>query len=168
LIFKEEIKMAKELMSFEGRRFKYATNFSGDPTKDKYHESNRKGNLLITQDEAKRLESMGFNVKMTKPVEGKESEYNPEWYIKIIVKFGENETLWPKVYLLSGDNEPKKLGPDTIGMIDDIWVGNVDVVCAPYEYEPGKFTLYVRFMYVTQNVDDDPYYAKYFKKGETE
>lgn len=154
--------MARELMSFEGRHFVYKTKFNSEP--DKFGNKNRYANINLTEEEAMNLKAKGFIVKQTEASE----RYPAEWYTKINLNYDDNEMLWPKVYLVSDDNEPYLYSANNIHNVDDLWIGNVDVVCAPYEYRPGEFNLYVRFMYLTQNVMADPYYNKYFKKGENE
>lgn len=153
--------MANELINIENTRFIFATNFEGNPDKDKYRSPARKGNIVLTPEQARDLGSRGFNVKQTKPKPEEEEGFETTFFIPIIVRFGDKENLWPRIYLVSGDSEPVKLGPDTIGMIDDLWVENVDVTCGAHEYEPGKSTLYVRVMYVTQRLDEDCYAEKY-------
>lgn len=153
--------MARELMSFEGRHFVFDTKFSDRP--DKFGNEARYAYINLTDEEAADLKARGFYVKQT---EGSE-KYPAEWYTKITVKYGDNEVLWPKVYLVSEDAEPYLYSDKNIARVDDLWISNVDVVCAPYEYRPGEFSLYVRFMYLTQNVTADPYHDKYFRK-ETE
>ena len=58
---------------------------------------------------------------------------------------------------------PILLDEDTVGTIDKIRVKNVNVVLNPYEYDPIKkaVSLYVRTMYVEQDMDDDPFKNRY-------
>lgn len=156
--------MAKELISIADTRFIFATNFEGDPTKDKYRSPQRKGNIVVTEEQADKLRSLGCNVKVTQPKPGYEEEYEPTYYITVLVRFGENRELWPKIYLISGNSEPVRLTEETVGRIDDIWVENVCVTCARHEYEPGKNTLYVRSMYVTQKLDEDPFADRFLNR----
>lgn len=151
--------MARELMDFGGRHFIFDTKFSDRP--DKFGNEARYAYINLTDEEAADLKARGFNVKQTEETE----KFKAEWYTKIIVKYGDNSMLWPKVYLKAdNDNDdPYLYSPNNIGRIDDLWISNVDVVCAPYEYRPGEFSLYVRFMYLTQNISADPYHDKYFR-----
>lgn len=157
--------MAKELISIENTKFIFATNFEGDPNKDKFKSPARKGNIILNEEQAKDLMARGFNVKVTKPKPDAVDEFVPTYYVSIIVRYGDNPNLWPKVYLVTDGSEPVKLGPDTLGMIDDIWVRSVDVICGEHEYDVGKSTLYVRVMYVTQNVEEDPFAQKYMRSN---
>ena len=45
---------------------------------------------------------------------------------------------------------------------------NVNVILNPYEYDPanGGVSLYVRTMYVEQDLDDDPYAERYRRRRE--
>ena len=74
----------------------------------------------------------------------------------------------PKVYLVSGNCEPKLLDEDSVGSIDQMRVKNVNVILNPYEYDPANngMSLYVRTMYVEQDLDDDPYAARYRARQE--
>lgn len=154
--------MASELIRIEGSRFIFSTNFEGDPAKDKYRSPARKGNIVLSEEQAKDLRARGFNVKETKPRPDEEDGFVPTYFVPIIVRFGEKEALHPKIYLVTGENnQPVRLTDKTIGLLDDIWVENVDCMCGAHEYEPGKFTLYVRVMYVTQKTEEDPYASKY-------
>lgn len=160
--------MSKELISIEGTRFIFGTNFEGNPDKDTYKSSARKGNIILNDEQAKELIKQGFNVKVTKPKPDSLDDFEPTYYVSINVKYGENPNLWPKVYLVSADEDPMLLGPDSIGTIDDIWVDNVDVICGQYEYSPGKSTLYVRVMYVTQHIEEDLFASKYRHRHNTD
>lgn len=153
--------MAKDLIKIENTRFIFSTNFEGNPDKDKYKSNARKGNVVLTEDQARELINRGFNVKVTKPQKDSGNDYEPTYFVAVNVHFGSNESMWPKIYLVNDEDRPIRLGPDEIGMLDDIWVKNVDIICGQHEYDQGKFTLYVRVMYVTQNTDEDPFADKY-------
>lgn len=153
----------KKLIEIENTRFIFATNFSGDASRDKYKSSTRKGNLIIPDaDFAQQLADMGFNIKMTRPRDDDDPDtFEPEYFVSIIVNYGPNRRLWPKVYLVGSDRHPVLLDEDTVGEIDDLWISNVNVVLSPHEYDEGRYTLYVRTMYVELNDEDDPYASRY-------
>lgn len=151
--------MASKMIVIENTRFQFATNFAGDPEKDRFGSSTRKGAIIIPdENQALELLDNGFNVKQTKPsadwlAEHSEEKYESRYYVNIIMNF--NSTWPPRVYLIKENGEDVPLGSETVGMIDDIWVDNVTVVLNPYEGRNGK-SLYVKSMEVYQKVDDDP------------
>ena len=73
----------------------------------------------------------------------------------------------PKIYLVAGDSEPRLLTEDTIDVLDKIRVKNVDVTLNKRFTDMGN-TLYVRTMYVEQDIDDDPWAGKYFSRTHDE
>lgn len=59
--------MRDNLVIIEETKFIYKTNFSGDPDRDTYGNTQRKGNLIIPDiEQARRLIDEGFNVKLNK------------------------------------------------------------------------------------------------------
>lgn len=162
-----------KLINLENTRFIFNTNFSGDPANDRFGSPERKGNIVINDiDLAKDMIDAGFNVKQTRPREDVDPEdFVPTYYIPVKLgyrnRFGElkPERHQPKVYLWN-DDMPEKvlLHEENVGMIDNIDVKSVDVSLNPNDWErngdSGK-TLWVRTMYVTQNLDDDPFASKY-------
>ena len=158
--------MDRRHITIEGTRFIFRTNFAGDPEADRFRSSQRKGNIIIPDEGlARELLGDGFNIKQTRPKEGEEDGFEPTYFASVIVNF--DSMYPPRVFLLSGDSEAVRLDADSIGIIDRMRIKNVDIVLNPREYEEGKFTLYVRTMYVEQDLDDDPFASKYadrFKK----
>ena len=151
----------------ENTRFIFNTNFSGDPKRDKYGSSERKGNIVIPDiDMARRLIDEGFNVKMTKPKEGYEDEYVPTYYILAKLAYrdrnGEPKQWPPKVILVAGDSATE-LNEESVNCIDYAWIDHVNVVLKTYESERGK-SFYIKTMEVFQRINDDPILARYAKK----
>ena len=161
--------MNKHQFAVDNTRFIFATNFAGDPSRDRFSDSRRKANLLIPDPEqAKDMEKEGFKVRMTRPrAEDDPATFQPEYFVSVLLKYrnkdGQPVKYPPKVYLVSGDNEPVLLDEDSVASIDNIRVKNVNVILNPYEYDPvkGGVSLYVKTMYVEQDVEDDPYAARY-------
>ena len=155
--------MAKErsLISIEDTTFIFRTNFSGDPERDTFGSDARVANVIIP-DERQALELMdaGFNVKMTKPRPGEEEGFSPTYYVQIKVNY---DTEWPpKIYVVSGNAEPRLLDEETIAELDYIYVSNVNVVLNPYvNSRTNKCSLYIRTMYVEQDIEDDPFAHRY-------
>lgn len=161
--------MIGRTIAVDDTRFIFATNFSGDPTKDRFADSRRKANLLIPDPEqAKDLVKAGFKVRETRPrPDDDPNEFVPEYFVTALLKYrnraGQPVKYPPKVYLVSGDKEPVLLDEDSVSCIDSMRVKNVNVILNPYEYDPANngLSLYIRTMYVEQDLDDDPYAARY-------
>lgn len=154
----------KKIVSIEGTRFIFRTNFSGDPERDSFGSSARKANIMIPDEQqALELRDEGFNIKQTKPREGEEEDFIPKYFVSISLNY---DSEWPpKVYLVTGKNMPVLLDEESIGILDKIYVTNVDVVLNPYHNQrTGRNSLYVKTMYVEQDVEDDPFAAKYLSR----
>ena len=156
-------------IAIEDTRFIFSTNFAGDASNDRFNDERRKANLIIPDEKlAHDLLDMGFKVRMTKPRQDDDPEnYKPEYFVPILLKYrtrdGREVRYLPKVYLVKDGGTPILLDEDTVGTIDKIRVKNVNVVLNPYEYDPIKkaVSLYVRTMYVEQDMDDDPFQNRY-------
>ena len=60
---------------------------------------------------------------------------------------------------------PVLLDEESIGILDKIYVLNVDVVLNPYHNaRTNRNSLYVKTMYVEQSVEDDPFAGKYLNR----
>lgn len=162
--------MARNI-SIENTRFIFKTNLSGDPARDTYGSSTRYANVVIpTKEQADDLASQGFNVRCTKPKPGEEEGFNPTYFVKAVLKYHDGEEEWerdPKVYLVSGKATPKLLNADTVGQIDDVYVIGVNCMLNPYYNKRNdKWSLYISVMYVEQDVNDDPFAARYSRADE--
>lgn len=160
--------MARErkLISIENTRFIYRTNFSGDPERDTFGSNARKANIIIPDHmQARELIDAGFNVKTTKPKPGEEEDFVPTYFVSINVNY---DTDWPpKIYLVSGDAKPVELSEETIDILDKCYVRNVNVVLNPYQNKrTGTSSLYVRTLYVEQDIEDDPFAHRYFNNND--
>lgn len=161
--------MIGRTIAVDDTRFIFQTNFAGDPTKDRFSDSRRKANLLIPDSEqVKDLIKAGFKVRETRPRQDEDpSEFMPEYFVTVLLKYrnraGQPVKYPPKVYLVSGDNEPVLLDEESVACIDNMRIKNVNVILNPYEYDPANngLSLYIRTMYVEQDLDDDPYAARY-------
>ena len=156
----------KKLISIENTNFIYRTNFSGDPERDTFGSDARIANIIIPDHEqARDLKDAGFNVKTTKPREGEEDDFVPTYFVPIKVNY---DTDWPpKIYLVTGDAEPVLLDEDSIDVLDKCYVLNVNAILNPYENpRTGRSSLYVRTMYVEQDIEDDPFAHRYIRRDE--
>jgi hypothetical protein len=156
----------QKLIAIENTKFIFRTNFSGDPDRDTYGSDARRANIIIPDiNQAQYLIDEGFNVKVTKPREGQEEGFVPEYFVAIGVNYDSN---WPpKIWLVSGDANPVQLDEESISSLDMCQVSNVDVVLNPYtNQKTGRKSLYVRTMYVTQDINDDPFASKYRRRND--
>ena len=161
--------MIGKTIAIDDTRFIFQSNLSGNPDGDRFGDMRRKCNIIIPDPEqAKDLIKAGFKVRQTKPRQDDDPEdFQPEFFVTAILKYrtkaGVPVKYPPKVYLVSDDNEPVLLSEDSVGLIDTMRVKNVNVVLNPYEYDPTNngLNLYIRTMYVEQDLDDDPYAARY-------
>ena len=156
----------RKLISIENTKFIFRTNFSGDPDRDTYGNDARRANIIIPDiRQAQDLIEEGFNVKVTKPRDGEEDGFIPEYFVAIGVNY---DTNWPpKIYLVSGDAEPVLLNEESVGCLDMCQVQNVNVVLNPYTNQrTGRKSLYVRTMYVEQDIQDDPFASRYRRRDD--
>ena len=98
---------------------------------------------------AEALQAMGWNVKIKPPREEGDS---PFIHLPVKVKFNDRG---PDIFVISGDTK-RKLSEETVGMIDNIEILNVDMDIAASNYNVNGQTgiaAYLRTMYVTKAVD---------------
>lgn len=151
----------KKIICIDDTNFIWNTNFSGDPARDSFGSDARKANIIIpTREQAMELLEAGFNVKETKPKPGSEEDFVPTYFVSVSINY---DTKWPpNIYLVSGNAEPKLLNANTVGNIDSCRVKNVNVVLNPYyNQRTRRNSLYVRTMYVEQDLETDPYASRY-------
>lgn len=157
-----------KIITIENTRFIFVTNFSGDPERDTYGSDARKANLIIpTKEQADDLAEMGFNVKCTKAKPGEEEGFTPTYFIAVRANY---DSEWPpKIYLVSGDAAPQLLDEESVSRLDKIYVTNVNAVLNPYYSERNRsWSLYIKTMYVEQDVDDDPFASRYRRNRDNE
>lgn len=154
-------RIEKKLVCIEDTKFIYWTNFAGDPERDNFGSDVRKGNVIIpTIEQARELIDAGFNVRRTEPRPGEEEGFVPTYFVSVTANYNTN---WPpKIYIVSGDSEPRLLDEDSLGVIDTCRVKNVNVVLNPYyNNRTHRNSLYVRTMYVEQDIESDPFASRY-------
>lgn len=161
-----------EPVDLRNTRFIFHTNFAGDPTKDAFGSNLRKATIIIPDaDVAHALIDAGYNVKTTKPRRDDDPEtFEPEYYIQIQAKYrtyqGVEVQYPPKIVLVSGNNSTD-LTEETIGILDNIRVKNVKVRLNQYFNKmTNKKSLFIKIMYVEQNVDEDPFASDYEFNGD--
>ena len=150
----------RNILQIEGARIIWR-NFEGRG--DKYNrEGDRNFALVIPDEEMKdALVEEGWNVR-TRPARDEESD--PLFYLPVKVKFNDRG---PSVYLVTGPNAVK-LNEDTVGMLDDVDILNVDLNIRPYDWEVSGKTgrsAYLQSIEVTQNLDSiDARHARRFEE----
>ena len=142
---------ARGVVQIDNARIIYR-NFSGAPSK-----FNREGDrnfavVIDDQDIAEALTEKGWNVKIKPP---REEGDEPFMFLPVKVKFNERG---PRVYLQNslGGRNRVTLDEDTVGILDNVDITNVDLDIRPYDWDvQGKTgrTAYLQSICVTQEVD---------------
>lgn len=142
---------ARGVVQIDDARIIYR-NFAGAPSK-----FNREGDrnfavVIDDQDIAEALTEKGWNVKIKPP---REEGDEPFMFLPVKVKFNERG---PRVYLQNslGGRNRVTLDEDTVGILDNVDIINVDLDIRPYDWDvQGKTgrTAYLQSICVTQEVD---------------
>lgn len=74
----------RQKVSIENTRFIFTTNFSGDPSRDRFGSNKRRVNLVLTEDMAHHLMDMGVTVKQTRPNPEKtyDESFLPTYFVR--------------------------------------------------------------------------------------
>lgn len=142
---------ARGVVQIDDARIIYR-NFAGAPSK-----FNREGDrnfavVIEDQDIAEALTEKGWNVKIKPP---REEGDEPFMFLPVKVKFNERG---PRLYLQNslGGRNRVTLDEDTVGILDNVDIINVDLDIRPYDWDvQGKTgrTAYLQSICVTQEVD---------------
>ena len=142
---------ARGVVQIDDARIIYR-NFAGAPSK-----FNREGDrnfavVIEDQDIAEALTEKGWNVKIKPP---REEGDEPFMFLPVKVKFNDRG---PRVYLQNslGGRNRVTLDEDTVGILDNVDIINVDLDIRPYDWDvQGKTgrTAYLQSICVTQEVD---------------
>ena len=150
----KEDKMVKENLIMEDVRI-FFKNFSG-----KEGQFNRAGNrnfcvAIDDIDEARRLASLGWNIKALEP---REEGADPQPYLQVAVNY---KNIEPNIYMVTNKNKVR-LSENTVGNLDSADIKSADIIISPYNWEVnGKSGVkaYCKTMYVT--IDEDVFAGKY-------
>lgn len=153
----------RKTINLDDTRFIFTTNFSGDPERDKYRSTSRRFNVIVPDEgTVMELVEYGVNVKYTRP--------NPDYPDDtptpfVTVKLNFDSKYPPRVYLIAPDGTRQAMTAETVGNLDYIRIKNVCVKCnlAEKRDNPDEHSLYADIMYVEQDAEDDPYYARYVR-----
>ena len=137
-----------------GRRYR---NFAGVPTGN-YDSTQRYFNIRVPDDRVEELERL--NIDVWRPRNPDETGYFPT-FVQVSVGTRKNNPneLNCDIYLVTGNNPPRRLDGETVGIIDDMYLRFADVACgvAEKKNKPGEFKLWCNVVYVYQNTRDDPF-----------
>ena len=154
--------MPNNTYSIENTRFAYRTNLAGDPTRSKYADDRRMATFIVPDELVDQMAANGVKIKQTRPGKNHPNpeEFESENFVQAQAKFknraGEEVRFPPKIYLVCGDNKPQLLEEEDLELIDRIPVKNVNVVLNEYRRTPDDNpSLYIRVMYVEQDMDAD-------------
>ena len=130
-------------------------NFSGKESKFNRAGSRNFCDIIDDKERADELTHEGWNVKTLQP---RDEEDDVLYYIQVAVSFGNTP---PKIFLIT-KNGKAMLDEDTVSLLDNAEIRNVDLTMRPYHWEVnGKngIKAYLRSMYVT--IEEDEFAAKY-------
>ena len=134
----------RQKVNIDDTRFIFTTNFSGDPSRDRFGSSTRRVNVVIpTQEMVDHLISLGVKVKQTKPNPERtyDEPFVPTYFVPVTVNM--NSQWPPHVYWITTTGKR---------LLCDI---------AEKRNSPGEYSLYADVMYVEQDADPDPYAERY-------
>lgn len=156
-------------VNIDDTRFIFATNFSGDPNRDRFGSDKRRVNVVIpNKDLVDHLLSLGVNVRQTNPNPERtyDEPFVPTYFVPVTVNM--NSQWPPHVYWITTTGKRLLCDIDTIGQLDYIRVKNVCVQANLVEKRnsPGEYSLYADVMYVEQDADPDPYAERYARYAE--
>lgn len=151
----------------ENTNFIFRTNLAGEWRKDDQYPSNARVCNIIIPDEDLAAEMIedGFNVRKTRPSEGYEEDFEPEFFIKATLKYrSEGGAGDPNVGIRGDDGYTTYFDEETVGQMDHLRIKR-DSVCATLSpYTKGAHpTLYVRELFADQDLGDD-HWSDRFKR----
>ena len=85
----------RQKVNIDDTRFIFTTNFSGDPSRDRFGSSTRRVNVVIpTQELADHLSAMGVKVKQTQPNPERtyDEPFVPTYFVPVTINM---DSKWP-------------------------------------------------------------------------
>ena len=131
-------------------------NFSGRP--NMYNaEGQRNFCVFLDNDFATTLSEDGWNVRWPK---NKDEDDNRKPFLQVSLKF---DPYPPNVVMVTKSSGAVKLDENSVGLLDDADIENVDIRIRPYHWtlQDGRTGIkaYVKDLYVT--IEEDPFAHKY-------
>lgn len=131
-------------------------NFSGRA--NTYNaEGQRNFCVFLNEEIASELAEDGWNIRWPK---NKTPDDNRQPFLQVSIKF---EPYPPNINMITATKGQVKLDADSVGLLDDADIENVDIRIRPYNWtlQDGRSGVkaYVKDMYVT--IQEDPFAAKY-------
>lgn len=144
--------MNRNSIVIENTRIPFS-NFSGRP--DRYHPDGGKRSVSIVLDPklAQDMMDRGWNVRVLRP---REEGDEPTSYVTANIRF---DIRPPKIFMITANGKKVPLNEATVGELDYADIESVDIALNPYEYQPGKVSLYVDELYA--KLAPDPLGDKY-------
>lgn len=144
-----------EPIVLEGARILFR-NFSGLPGRFNAA-GHRTFHVTIDDDNAKRMEADGWNIKWLKPRDEGDA---PQAVLKVVVKYG-GKGMPPRVVLITSKGKTN-LTEDMVALLDWAEIVNVDCIIRPWHYDIGGregIAAYLKSIYV--EINEDPLERKY-------
>ncbi len=146
----------------------HSCNLGGDPSKNFRGSNQRSCNLSVPESIANHLKMYGVDVKQTQPYGDEVEGFIPDYFVKVIAGFKDNEDDLrnPKFYLVKNGSRIKIGKNDLQHDIDKGRISTVKATLSPWTWDDGSVTLYIRHFYAYMFEEDDPF-AKDFEKEAT-
>ena len=150
----------------ENTNFIFKSNLAGEYRKeDRYPSNARTCNIIISDPEmVQEMIDDGFNVRETKPNDGYEEDFVPEYFVKATLKFqSEGARSNPVVCVVDPDGYSIPLNEDTVGNLDTMRIrrNSVRAILSPYTRGGDHPTLYIQTLYAEQDLDNDPWAGQF-------
>lgn len=142
-------------------------NFAGMPTKYKPANTERYFHIFLTDEEAQRLEDLGWNVKRTKHENPSEPQ---QAYLQVFIKLDVSPRLQPRIWQTRKKGRPILMDADLINQLDSDDIERCKLQIRPYDWTlaTGKSgrKAFVKQMFVT--IVEDDFAAEFFDEGDEE
>ena len=131
-------------------------NFEGRPDRFNIKGGKRTFNLVLSNDAAKELKEMGWNVKEKAP-----RDVDEDWLYTTEIVVNMDSQYPPKIYICTEKNGKKrmvKLDADMVKELDTGEFSNIDVVINPYEHDKDarfRYKGYCHKLFATQAASTD-------------
>lgn len=154
----------------EDTNFIFKPNLAGERRKeDNFPTNTRNCSIIIPDPEmAEEMYRDGFNVKMTKPREGDEEDFVPEYYVRVTLKFrSEGGAMDPNIGIRGADGYTTFFDEETVGQMDHLRIrrNSVCATLSPYtKRDPEHPTLYISELFADQDLEDDHWSDRFVRR----